>query len=259
MSTAYENRTSDTSATTSAANASSEPQIGVEDVFPVRSRINWGPILGGAFVALALYFVLTLLGTAAGFTIVTQTTAADSTGGRNTLAVVGAIWMLFTTIAALFVGGWVTSQLSVGETPKEAAVYGIILWGTVLAMLMFMLAAGVRAGFTGMVGMATITDKVADRTDRDDWRDMAERAGYPRSQIDKWIADAKDLPRKVKEAADDPAKRQEVGNTATAAAWWALAGTLLSMGAAIGGAVVGAGPRFRLMLARLRRPATVQV
>ena len=240
--------------TTSQPQPADAPVVGVEDVFPVRSRINWGPILGGAFVALALYFVLTLLGTAAGFTIVAKTSAPDTNAGRTTLAIIGSLWALFTTITALFVGGWVTSQLSVGETPKEAAVYGVILWGTVLAMLLFLLAAGVQAGFSGMVGLATL----ADKSGNGEWRNALTNAGYPRSKLDSIEDEIKKLMNKPKDG-DDKDDTKQTTSTAAAASWWALAGTLLSMAASIGGAVVGAGPRFRLMLARMRRPGTVQM
>lgn len=38
------------------------PRVDVEDVVPVQSRISWGAILAGSALALALYFLFTLLG-----------------------------------------------------------------------------------------------------------------------------------------------------------------------------------------------------
>ena len=41
-------------------------------------------------------------------------------------------------------------------------------------------------------------------------------------------------------------RQQDVKDVTTAAVWGTLIGTLLSMGAAVGGAIAGAGPNFRL-------------
>ena len=44
-------------------------RVRAEDILPVHSRIAGGPILAGAVLALASYFLLTLLGSALGLTI----------------------------------------------------------------------------------------------------------------------------------------------------------------------------------------------
>ena len=40
-----------------------------EDLVPVHSRLSWGAITAGSVIALAMYFLLTLLGGAIGFTL----------------------------------------------------------------------------------------------------------------------------------------------------------------------------------------------
>jgi hypothetical protein len=232
------------------------PEVGVQDLFPVRSRISWGAIAGGAVVARAIYFLLTLLGTAIGASVVTNTT---SERGMNALITAGVVWAVAATMIGLFVGGWVASQLSVGESPREAAVYGIVVWGTVLALLLFLLTAGVRSGFNAMIGMATVAEQ-AERNEPGIWEDSARRAGYTQDQIDKMRETVKDGPARALEALKDPEYRETAGRRITAAAWWTLLGTVLSMGAAIGGALTGAGPRFRLLLAsHARRMAVTRV
>jgi len=47
----------------------SDRSVGVEDLAGVRSRVSWQAILAGAALALALYFLLTLLGAAIGLSI----------------------------------------------------------------------------------------------------------------------------------------------------------------------------------------------
>ena len=85
------------------------------------------------------------------------------------------------------------------------------------------------------------------------------RAGYSQEDINRWKDSVKDIPARVKATIEDPQYRQEMGNRVTSASWWALVGTILSMAAAIGGALVGAGPRFRLLTRGAERPDSEEV
>ena len=190
------------------------------EVLPVRSRISWGAILAGAVVALATYFLLTLLGGAIGLTI------SDDVS-RDTLGTGAAIWAILATAIALFVGGWVTSQCVAGEDKREAVIYGIIMWGVVFAMILWLVASGVRSGFGAMVG-------------------MANAAGTANASI---VADARERIAQTDAAAIDRQEVEQVQDTASNVTWWTLLGTVLSMAAAIAGTVVGAGPSFRLLAA----------
>jgi hypothetical protein len=211
-----------------------------EDLLPVRSRVSWGAIFAGAVMALAVYLILTLLGAAIGFTV------SDRVRPEN-LQTGAAIWAILTTVIALFVGGWVTTQLTVGENKTEAIMHGIITWGVVLAMLLWLMASGIRAGFNAMVGMAHVGQAVARNTTPEDWEAAARRAGVPQETIDEWRRKAADAPAEARRTAEDPATQQAAAEAATRAAWWALLGTLLSMAAAVAGALMGAGPTFRLL------------
>jgi hypothetical protein len=211
-----------------------------EDVLPVRSRVSWGAIIAGAVMALAAYLILTLLGAAIGFSV------SDRVRPEN-LQTGAAIWAILTTAIALFLGGWVTTQLTVGENKTEAIIHGVIMWGVVLAMLLWLMASGVRAGFNAVVGMADVGHTVARNTTTEDWEAAARRAGVSQETIDEWRRKAADAPGNVRRSAEDPATQQAATEAATRASWWALLGTLLSMAAAVAGALVGAGPTFRLL------------
>lgn len=200
-----------------------------EDLMPVRSRVSWGAILAGAMIAMAVYFILALLGTAIGFSISDRVR-------YETLSVAAAIWALFGAIVALFVGGWVTTQLAVGENKMEAIVHGVIMWGVVFAVLMWLAAAGVRSGLNAMVGLATVS-----RGSDVDWEAQARRAGVSQEDINAFRA---------KMSGNADANVQVDQQTATAASWWALLGVVLSIAAAAGGAVVGSGPTWRLIPVR---------
>ena len=213
--------------------------IRAEDLVPVRSRVSWGAIFAGAVLALAVYLILTLLGGAIGLTV------SDNvrTGSLKTGA---AIWAILATAIAMFVGGWVTTQCTVGENKTEAVVHGVIMWGVVLAMLLWLMATGIRAGFNAMVGMANVGSVAARDTTTEDWEAAARRSGVPQSTINEWRQKATEVPAETRRAVEDPANQQAAVEAATQASWWTLLGTLLSMAAAVSGALVGAGPTFRL-------------
>ncbi len=127
--------------------------VHAEDVFPVRSRVSWGAIFAGAFVALALTVLLNLLGGAIGLSIADWTNA-DPERANAILWGVG-IWATISSLIALFVGGWVTSQVTAGENKFEAAIYGVVLWGVLFAMLFGLGAMGLRLGLTAFLAMGT--------------------------------------------------------------------------------------------------------
>lgn len=218
---------------------------------PVRSRVNWGAIFAGAALAFATYLVLTLLGSAIGLSI------RDRVQAEN-LSVGAAIWAVLTMVVALFVGGFVTSQCAVGETRGEAAVHGVIMWGVLFAAMLWLVAAGVRSGFNALVGMSTIaqTAGTQDLTLRD-WEDAARRANLPQAQIEQWRQQMANAPATAERAVRDPQNQEAAAAAMTSAAWWSLGGVLLSMIAAVAGAVAGAGPTFYLL--RLAQTGRVSV
>lgn len=215
--------------------------IPAKDHLPVGSRISWGAILAGAVTAIAAYFVLTLLGGAIGLSVSGDVQA-------ETLGISAAIWAIASTILALLLGGWIVSQLSVGETKKEAAIHGVIMWGVVFALLLWLVASGVRSGFTAMVGMTNVASAAAQTTNPEDWQAAARQAGVSQEQIQQWQNSVA--------SATDQVTQEEITSNAAAATWWTLLGVLLSMGAAIGGAVLGAGPSFKLLGAHANVPTT---
>lgn len=215
-------------------------RVGVEDLLPVRSRVGWGAVFAGAVVALAAYLVLTLLGAAAGLTI-----SDDVNSG--TMKTGAAIWAILTTVFALFLGGWVTTCCTVGETKAEAVIHGVIMWGAVLFMMLWLVGTGMRAGFNAMWGVASFTNVATQDATSDDWEAAARRNNVPQETIDEWKQSAKNAPEKIADAVRDPANQKAATEYATRATWYTLLGTLLSMAAAVGGALVGSGPSFKVI------------
>jgi hypothetical protein len=207
------------------ANDVAQP-VHYEDLVGVRSRISWGAILGGTFLALACSLVLTFFFAAVGLSLRDTDVRADAI---STGAVVAAV---VTILVSLFVGGWATTQLTAGETRREAIIYGVITWAAVTAVSLAMVGMGVRAGYYAMVGGALVAQNT-DAAQRN-WEQTLRDAGASQSTID------------AVRQKTAPVDRDRAERAAVTAAWVGFAGTLLSIGAAIGGALVGCGPTFRL-------------
>jgi hypothetical protein len=221
--------------------------VRTEQLPPVGTRISWGAILAGAMVALALYFLLTLLGAALGLSVGGQVRPEDIGSGA-------AVWAIAAMLLALFVGGYVTSQCTVGESKGESVMYGVVVWGVLFAILLWLTATGVRSGFHAMVGLTSAADAVARDTPSDDWEAAAHRAGVPQETVAEWKRQNTNLTEAGRGAAADP-QNQERLKAATRVTWWALLGTLLSMFASVGGALLGAGSPVRLLWATAPRAA----
>lgn len=211
--------------------------VSIRDVMPVMSRVRWGPIFAGAAVALAVYWLLALLGAAIGLSV------SDHVGGVH-LTAGAAVWAVICVCVSLFAGGCAVSQLSVGETKGEAVMYGVILWGVLFAALMWLMTIGVEAGYSAMVGLTRVGGTVAQNSNPSGWQALARQAGVPQEQINQWQQQAQNAPAAAaRQAANNPQNQHVIAE----AAWWAFGATLLSILAAILGTLVGSGPSFRLV------------
>ena len=202
-------------------------KIEAHDVMSVGSRASWSAILIGACVALAIYAVLLTGGLALGLSIY------DNVNTR-TLSVAGAIWTFVSTLFAVFCGGYVVSRLTAGEDRTEAAMYGVGLWGVLLVLSLALASSGAStAAQFALARPVTVRPTYSTENYR--------AAGLSNEQIDKL-------------SAMDEQEREMY----TQAAWWGFAGMVISMGAAVLGAIVGSGPVFTLRFLSNRQPTTVQ-
>jgi hypothetical protein len=188
-------------------------------------------------LALGLYFLLTILGSAVGLTISDRVAPASLETGA-------LIWTCLTACAALFVGGLVTSLFTVGENKVEAALYGIIMWALLFALVLVLGAVGVRGGFHAMVSATSTAQTAAPPS----WVKGAREAGVPAEKIEAWRRAAGDTPAQT---SPDPEQQKAASAAVTRTSWYAFAGMWISMMAAAAGALVGAGPTFRIVAAAL--------
>ncbi len=219
--------------------------VRAEDLVPVRSRISWGAIFAGVMVALPVYFLLTLLGAALGLSVSGQVRAEN-------IGTAAAVWAIASTLFALFAGGFVASQCTVGENKGEAVLYGVIVWGVLFGMLLVLAGTAARAGFHAMVGLAS-GGQSGERDTAGGWEAAARRAGIPAKTVDGWRREVAATPAAGRGTAQDP-QDQQAEDAAARVTWWAVGGTLLSMLAAVAGAFMGAGATLRLVPVTLSPP-----
>lgn len=207
-------------------------EVRTQDVLPVMSRVGWGAIFAGAFVALAVYVLLSVLGLAIGLS------ATPELSGE-TIGTGAAIWYIGSLFLALFAGGCVTTQCTAGENKMEAVVYGVVLWGVMFAMTMWVTGNVLRTGASMAIGAGN----VAASSIRVNWDQLARDANLSQEQMNQ-----------VRDAMPSAAQARAMGSEA---AWWTLGGIVVSMLASIAGALVGAGPTlvFRGMALR---PTVIQ-
>lgn len=170
----------------------------------VRTRISWGAILAGAAVAMAIYALLMSLGVAVGMSVSDDVTS-------RTLGTSAGVWGFISLLLSLFAGGWVTTQVTVGETRAEAILYGVVLWATTSVLLLWLTANGVRAGMNSEFAMQTVNSG-------------------------EYIGGTADSVQTPEERRANLNRLREAGREGS---WWAFAGILLSMVAAVAGAMVG--------------------
>lgn len=186
------------------------------DYGSVRTRISWGAILAGSAVALAIYALLMSLGVAVGLSVDNDLSPRNmGTGSAFGLGNSAGVWGFISLLVSLFAGGWVTTQVTVGESRAEAILYGVVLWATTSVLLFWLTTAGIRAAVTTDIAMNNMSVRTQDATTANDAQNSSQ------------VSDNRQF------------TTERVRDSSAEGAWWAFAGILLSMVAAIGGAMLG--------------------
>lgn len=172
-------------------------------------RVRWGPIIAGVLVALATQLILSSL-----FGAIGAGTIAGSGAPRSIAPDVAAnvgIWSTLALLISLFIGGWVTTRTCGPMNRSTALLNGAILWATTIALSSWLLATGVWGTF------GVVAPNVAVAVPQ------TVQPGAPGQQTGITAEQA----------------RQIAGETSRAL-WWFVLGSLLSLAAAVMGAVAGA-------------------
>jgi hypothetical protein len=202
-------------AATSTSPAPSRRVAAVSPLASMGSRIRWSAVLAGFFVTVASSLALTALGVAISLSL------ADAVSA-DTLRIFVGVWVMLTLLASLFVGGMIISRMTVGESEVfEPSVYGVLLWALTFVVLPLLPMTNSNVGFGSFYSPTQQTAPTEeDLTDSGLTTDEAEtvaQAANPQGTVASWVR----------------------GN-ATEVAWLSFVAILVSLGAAIGGAILGA-------------------
>lgn len=131
------------------------------------SAVSWGPIIAGAFAAAALTFVLMLVGSGLGLTMVSPW--SNESASVTTFAVSTAIWLVVVQWLSSGLGGYLTGRLrakwvgiATDETFFRDTAHGFLAWAVATILMVSLLGSalsgligtGVRAASTVASGAA---------------------------------------------------------------------------------------------------------
>jgi hypothetical protein len=110
-------------------------------------RLSWPAIFGGLFAAAGVWLLLHTLGLAIG-----MTAFEPNRGVLRAVGIGGGVWAVVASMAALFVGGFVTARSAGTVGRSNAGLHGIVLWGAATLLGLWLLgsfASTVASGVTG--------------------------------------------------------------------------------------------------------------
>lgn len=206
------------------------------------SRVSWGAIFAGAVIALGTMFLLGLMGSAIGFRSV-DPAASNAVGG---LGIGAAIWWIITSIIALGIGGYVAGRLSGIPDRKSSSAHGAAVWGVVTLATLYLATSAIG----GLLNTATSALGGAARA-AGTAATAATNANSPVEVSEQQIQNqaqevVQDVQQQVQQV-NTPQGRQQVAQAAedtadaiSTAAWYAFFASLLSLGAAVFAATIGA-------------------
>lgn len=115
---------------------------------------RWPAIVAGLFVALGIHIVLTAFGLGVVFL---QTQSAE--GGSSMAAAGLLLWSGFAWVTAGFIGGYVTAWVADASRYVESLFHGLVLWGAMTFILMFLppTTMGIGADTESLTAPAIIT------------------------------------------------------------------------------------------------------
>ncbi len=106
-------------------------------------RISWGAIIAGALLALAIQFMLGLLGLGIGLATIDPNGAESF--DPNTFASVGGLWTIAVVLIGLFVGAYAAGRLAGSSSKTDAILHGVVTWATSTLLVVFLLTSGASA------------------------------------------------------------------------------------------------------------------
>ncbi len=117
--------------------------IGDPSATTLFNKISWGSIFAGVAMALAVQFLLNLLGVGIGAAVLDPATPDNPEA--TTFSIMGGIWFVVAGIIASFVGGYIASRLSGRPSNTTGGYHGLTTWAVTTLVVLYLLTTSVGA------------------------------------------------------------------------------------------------------------------
>jgi hypothetical protein len=183
-------------------------------------RVSWGAVIAGVILSLIAYLVLSVLGAAIGASLISPMSQPNPTEG---LGLGSGIWMLATTIIAVFIGSYFAGRCA----PVLGWLHGLLTWAVMVLFVAYGMAT-VVGGAVHLAGSVASTGATVGAVTSQSQSDGSSMVDSVKQQIQGAVASA------TSRASSPQVQRQsaDVAARAVARATW------LSFAALVIGAVI---------------------
>lgn len=223
--------------------------------YPV-SRIGWGAVIAGFFIATVTQILLNALGFAIGLSTVDPQMQAS---GR-TIGIGAGIWTLVTSLVSVFIGAWVAGRYTSIRERGEGPLQGVLVWSLSLLFVVWVAAMGVGSALSGIMGVAGqgvggaaegAASQMGQQGSPPSPQDTIGRGGAGAEQQPSGGSMQQMIPTDPQQMKETAATGAKVG---AAAAWWFFITAFLSLLASIWGGEVGFKNRGSFFKTNYSRP-----
>jgi len=210
------------------------PSYGVgtsDNDLPVRNRVQWGPIVAGAIIALGTLLLLSVLGLAIGASAFEP--GSDVSDWGTGAGIYGAI----SAIIAFFLAGWIAAKTAAVDGKFAGLMNGLLAGALTLLILLYLTTTGVT-NFLGFLGN-NVSDIASVASDVVAEEPVAGTVDTPTGE--EVQAEADQAVNQARQAVNDNYDRVQNG------AWGTLIALVLALGAAALGGLTGFNSRRDLV------------
>ena len=123
------------------------------------NKISWGSIFAGVAVALAVQFLLNLLGVGIGAAVLDPATSDNP--NASTFSIAGGIWFVIAGLVSAYIGGYVASRLSGRPSNSTGGYHGLTSWAVTTLVTLYLLTTSVGALIGGaFIGLSSVVGGV---------------------------------------------------------------------------------------------------
>lgn len=120
-------------------------------------KVSWGAIFAGVALALAIQFLLNLLGVGIGAAVLDPATSDNPATG--TFSIAGGVWFIVSGIIASFIGGYIASRLSGRPSRSTGGYHGVTAWAVTTLVVLYLLTTSigtlVGGAFSGITSVVS--------------------------------------------------------------------------------------------------------